>query len=143
MAWPLTFWASAEAWPGPGWRRLFESAWPSYRGWCLREGSVARPDLGTGHRALGGALAERVPAGERLVDLADGNEIAARMLTLYNPPAYLAGCSQAVYRRGAPALVRNYDYAPLLLERVVTNLSATGRRIVGMSDCLWGLVDGM
>src|SRR4051812_36967154 len=143
MAWPLTFWATAEPWPGPGWQRLFRATWPSYRHWYLREGSAARPDLGTAHLALTAHMPELMPAWERLVGLADGNGIASRLLTLYNPPAYLAGCSQAVYRRGSPALVRNYDYAPLLLERVVTDLSCTGRRIVGTSDCLWGLVDGM
>lgn len=52
------------------------------------------------------------------------------------------GCSQAVHL-AEPALVRNYDYAPELLERVVLGTAFTGRRVVGMSDCLWGLVDGM
>jgi predicted choloylglycine hydrolase len=48
------------------------------------------------------------------------------MLTLYNPPAYLTGCSQAVHL-AEPALVRNYDYAPELLERVVLGTFFTGR----------------
>jgi predicted choloylglycine hydrolase len=143
-AWPLTFWAIAEPWPGPAWQRLFTATWPGYRGWYLREGAAARPDLATCRQALAIHMPELVPVWERLVELAGGNEIAARMLSLYNPPPYLAGCSQAVFQRGGPpVLVRNYDYAPLLLERVVTGTSLLGRRVIGMSDCLWGLVDGM
>src|SRR5262249_58349060 len=69
--------------------------------------------------------------------------LAAPMLTLYNPPPFMSGCSQAVHLGGEPALVRNYDYAPELFERVVFGSSFTGRPVVGMSDCLWGLVDGM
>jgi len=40
-------------------------------------------------------------------------------------------------------LVRNYDYRPDLCERVVYSSAFTGRRVIGTSDCLWGLVDGM
>jgi predicted choloylglycine hydrolase len=141
--WPLTFWAIAEPWPGPAWQHLFTLTWPGYRSWYLREGTAARPDLATCQQALATHMPELLPAWQRLAELAGGNEIAARMLTLYNPPAYLAGCSQAVYRGHPSALVRNYDYAPLLLERVVLGSSLCGRRVVGMNDCLWGLVDGM
>lgn len=63
-------------------------------------------------------MPELVPTWERLAGLAGGDPLAAQMLTLYNPPAYLTGCSQAVHL-GQPALVRNYDYAPEPLERVV------------------------
>src|SRR5262249_61730718 len=69
--------------------------------------------------------------------------LAAPMLTLYNPPPFMGGCSEAVDLGAERALVRNYDYAPELFERVVFGSSFTGRQVVGMSDCLWGLVDGM
>jgi predicted choloylglycine hydrolase len=65
------------------------------------------------------------------------------MLTLYNPPPYITGCSQAVHLGADRALVRNYDYAPELFERGVLGSSFTGRQVAGTSDCLWGLVDGM
>jgi len=141
--WPVTFWALAEPWPGPAWQHLFAARWPGYRSWYLRDGSAARPGLEACRRALATHMPELVPAWHRLVELAGGGELPARMLTLYNPPAYLAGCSQAVQTVGRPALVRNYDYAPQLLERVVYGTALTGRRVLGMGDCLWGLVDGM
>jgi predicted choloylglycine hydrolase len=140
--WPLTFTALAEPLPGPGWQGAFSSAWPGYRRWYLRDGMSARTGLDTCAGMLARHMPELVPTWERLVELAGGDPLAAQMLTLYNPPAYLTGCSQAVHL-AEPALVRNYDYAPELLERVVLGTAFTGRRVVGMSDCLWGLVDGM
>ena len=87
-------------------------------------------------------MPELVPTWERLVDLTGPDETAARMLTLWDPPRFLPGCSQAVLD-SPPALVRNYDYSPDLFERVVYSSSFTGRRVIGMGDCLWGLLDGM
>jgi predicted choloylglycine hydrolase len=141
--WPLTFHAIAEPVPGPAWQGLFSATWPGYRGWYLRDGLAARPDLATCRRMLQAHMPELVPTWHRLVELAGGGELPARMLSLWCPPAYLAGCSQAVHRGETPALVRNYDYAPQLLERVVYGSALTGRRVLGMSDCLWGLLDGM
>jgi predicted choloylglycine hydrolase len=90
-------------------------------------------------------MPELVPTWRRLCELAGRDEVAARMLALYNAPPYVTGCSQAVLRSD-PAhavLVRNYDYGPDLFERVVYSSAFTGRRVIGMGDCLWGLLDGM
>ncbi len=40
-------------------------------------------------------------------------------------------------------LVRNYDYAPSRFEGVVQATAWGKHRVIGMSDCLWGLLDGM
>jgi predicted choloylglycine hydrolase len=140
---PLTFYSVAEPVPGPAWQRLFRSTWPAYRRWYLRDGEAARTDLPMCRRMLATHMPELVPTWERLAGLAGGDPLAAQMLTLYNPPPYITGCSQAVHRGAERALVRNYDYAPALFERVVLGSSFTGRQVVGTSDCLWELVDGM
>ncbi len=140
---PTAFYGIREATPGPQWRALFDATWASYRAWYLKDGDVARPRLDVARHRLAGHMPELVPTWERLVELADGDETAARMLTLWNPPAFLPGCSQAVLTGDTPVLVRNYDYRPDLCERVVYSSAFTGRRVLGMSDCLWGLVDGM
>jgi predicted choloylglycine hydrolase len=140
---PTTFYGIHEGTPGPQWRALFDATWASYRAWYLKDGDVARPRLDIARHRLAGHMPELVPTWERLVELADGDETAARMLTLWNPPAFLPGCSQAVLTGDTPVLVRNYDYRPDLCERVVYSSAFTGRRVLGMSDCLWGLVDGM
>ena len=88
-------------------------------------------------------MPELVPTWRRLVCLAGGDETAARMLTLVDPPRFLPGCSQAVLSGDAPTLIRNYDYQPDLCERVVYSSAFTGRHVIGTADCLWGLLDGM
>jgi predicted choloylglycine hydrolase len=65
------------------------------------------------------------------------------MLSLYDPPPLVTGCSQAVLTHPEPLLVRNYDFDPELLEGVLALTAYTGRRVLGMSDCLWGLLDGV
>jgi predicted choloylglycine hydrolase len=77
-----------------------------------------------------------------LADLAD-DDLAATMLTLWDPPKFLPGCSQVGLVDGSPALLRNYDYSPDLFEQVVYSTMFDRRRVIGTSDCLWGLLDGM
>lgn len=39
--------------------------------------------------------------------------------------------------------MRNYDYHPDLFEWPVISSAFTGRRVIGTSHCMWGLLDGM
>lgn len=139
----FTFRAIEEHEPGPKWQALFGELWPSYRAWFLREGESARPTYAVSLRMLRAHMPELVPTYERLVELAGGGDLEARMLSMWRPPAYIAGCSQGVWTRGEPLLVRNYDYAPSRFDGVVLSTAWTGRRVIGMSDCLWGLLDGI
>jgi predicted choloylglycine hydrolase len=140
---PFTFHAFAEPAPGPRWRAFFEASWPVYRQWYLKEGDAARPSYVTARRMLHTCMPELIGVYDRLVDLAGGGDVAARMLSLYRPPPYLAGCSQAAIAGTDPVLVRNYDYAPSRFEGVVQSTAWGKHRVIGMSDCLWGLLDGM
>jgi predicted choloylglycine hydrolase len=141
---PFTFRALEELELGPKWTAVFEEKWPHYKAWFLREGEGARPSYATSVRMLRAHMPELIPAYERVVELAGGGDLAARMLSLYKPPPYLAACSQGAWTRdGGPALVRNYDYAPSRAEGVIWSTKLLGRRVLGMSDCLWGLLDGM
>ncbi len=83
---PFTFRAVAEARPGPTWQALFEERWPSYQAWFLQEGEAARPSYGTSIRMLRAHMPELVPVYERVVELAGGGDLAARMLSMYKPP---------------------------------------------------------
>jgi predicted choloylglycine hydrolase len=135
--------AVEELAPGAKWKARFDAMWPGYRAWYLREGEAARPDLATATAALERHMPELMPVYERLVELGGGDELAARMLTLYRPPGFVVGCSQGAWTRGEPVLVRNYDYPADRLEGIVYLTEWTGRRVLGMSDCLWGLLDGI
>jgi predicted choloylglycine hydrolase len=140
----LAFEAIEELEPGERWRRSFREMWPAYRGWYLKEGESARPDLDTCRRKLREHMPELMPTYERLVELTEGDELAARFLSLYRPPGFIVGCSQGAWNRdGEPVLVRNYDYPASRAEGIIVSTAWTGRRVIGMSDCLWGLLDGI
>lgn len=142
-AW-LSFQAIEELEPSERWRASHEAMWPAYRAWYLKEGESARPDRATCRRMLEEHMPELVPTYESLVELADGDELAERFLSLYRPPGFVVGCSQGAWTRdGVPVLVRNYDYPASRAEGIVYSTAWTGRRVIGMSDCLWGLLDGV
>lgn len=136
---------------GPGWQATFERAWPGYRAWFLRSGAVGRPSFLESRRALREHMPELVPTWERLVELATpeggGGDVEARFLSLWCPPPYIAGCSQGVWLDPSgnepPALIRNYDFAPLLLEGNWLATRWTGQRVVALGDCAWGALDGV
>ena len=128
--------------PGPGWARFFHESWPEYRDWFLQEGERARPTYLASRRALQTHMPELVETYGQLVDLGGGTDLVARGLVFYCPPPYLTSCSQAVWTRDTPMLVRNYDYAPALWERLLVRTDWC-RPVLGMSDCLWGLLDGI
>jgi len=142
-AFPFTMYGIREETPGPRWQALFEATWPAYRAWYLSEGDDARPDLATCRARLAKHMPELLPTWEAMVALAGEDEVAARMLTHWDLPQFLPGCSQAVIAGERPVLVRNYDYSPDLFEGVVYSSAFNGRRVIGTGDCLWGLLDGM
>ncbi len=88
-------------------------------------------------------MPELVPTWERLIDLTGGDEIAARMLSLYCPTPYVTGCSQAIWSGDEPVLVRNYDYHPSACEGTFLHSNWSGTRTLVSSDCLWGVLDGL
>jgi predicted choloylglycine hydrolase len=141
---PFTFRALAEAQPGPIWAGLFAERWPAYRDWFLQEGDAARPSYGAAVGMLAEHMPELIPTFERLCALAGGGDLAARMLALVEPPPFLSACSQGVIAGpDGPVLVRNYDYLAERLEGVLWWTAWTRGRVIGMSDLLWGLLDGM
>ncbi len=139
----FTMFGIREEKPGPRWRALFEATWPAYRAWYLQEGDEVRPDFATAREQLVRHMPELVSTWEAMVALSGDDEVAARMLTLWHAPAFAPGCSQAAQVGHDPIVVRNYDYDPDLFEWVVYSSEFTSRRVIGTSDCLWGLLDGM
>jgi predicted choloylglycine hydrolase len=139
----FTLFGIREGRPGPRWQALFAATWPAYRAWYLRDGDDARPTLVTARAQLTKYMPELVSTWEAMVALTGDDNLAARMLTLWDAPAFAPGCSQAAQVSGDPILVRNYDYSPELFEWVVYSSEFNSRKVIGTSDCLWGLLDGM
>jgi predicted choloylglycine hydrolase len=146
---PLTVYGINEPTPGPRWQGLFAATWPGYRRWYLQRDVRARPSLSLAQDMLATHMPELLPTYCRMVELAEqipgaaDSDVAARMLTLWDPPRFLPGCSQAVIVEPEIAVCRNYDYSPELWERVVYSSRFGNRKVIGNNDCLWGLIDGM
>lgn len=147
MAIQISFQTLIEDEPGAGWQALFDRFWPGYRAWFLRNSSVARPTYLECRRAMREHMPELVPTWQRLAELAGDGDIESRFLSQWCPPPYITGCSQAVWVDATghepPALVRNYDFAPGLLEGSWLSTEWCGQRVVAMGDCIWGALDGM
>jgi predicted choloylglycine hydrolase len=139
----LTFESIDEAQPGPAWQRRFEDHWPAYKRWFLSAGDAARPSYLASLRQLKKHMPELVPVYERMVALAGGGDMTARFLAHYCPPPFFGACSQAVWLDGEPALVRSYDYSPLLSDGLIMRTRWARRGVIAMSDGMNGVLDGM
>lgn len=137
------FRAVSEDAPGAKWRALFGEYWPAYRRWWLSEGAAARPSLAECRAALAEHMPELVPLHEALCAEAGADDLAARFLSFWRPPAYLSACSQAIWPGAEPLLVRNYDYSPKAFDALLLRTRWRGRAVMGVTDGLWGLVDGI
>jgi predicted choloylglycine hydrolase len=139
---PLTVRAFAEDEPGERMAAQLNTVWPAFRRWW-HEGANERPDIDEGRERLEQHMPELVPAWQRLTAMLGGDPVAGAALTLWNPPPFLTGCSQAAVLPGGPALIRNYDWDYRLFDATVARTGYGGRRVLGMLDCLWGLLDGI
>ena len=132
-----------EPTPGDRWLELFQRAWPAYRAWFLSEGDDARPDLVTCRAELNRYMPEMVSLWQSLVELAGGDPVVGRMLSMVDPPPYVTGCSQVVRTGSEPMLIRNYDYRPDACEGLFLRSRWRDVGVIASSDCLWGALDGM
>lgn len=144
MSATLTFDAVSEARPGPRWLARWHRSWPAYEAWFCARGGDAGPSRAACGEALAEHMPELVPVWEELTALAGGSDRAARFFSTWCPPAYLGGCSLAALADADDVqLVRNYDLSPDLNEGLLLRTEWTGRAVMGMTEFLWGLSDGI
>lgn len=139
----ISFIAIAEDKPGPKWRAVFDRHWHAYSRWFLREGIKQRPTYLTSLKSLKAHMPELLPSYEAVVAAAGGGDLEARFLSMWCPPIYVGGCSQALIAGENPMLIRSYDYSPRLLEGTWLASRFNGKRVIAMVDCLWGILDGI
>jgi len=129
--------------PGEKWAALFHALWPEYHAWFHCQGDAARPTYGECIRQLRRYMPELEPTYRKLTELAGGGDSASRFLSMYCPPPYLSGCTQAVWTGDEPVLVRNYDYSVERLEGVLLKTRWNDQTVIAMSDASWGVLDGI
>ncbi|MGZ8632110.1 MAG: C45 family autoproteolytic acyltransferase/hydrolase [Actinomycetota bacterium] len=141
-----TFRTIDEPQPGAKLAAVFATRAEAYTAWYLQEGDAARPSAVEGIEALRAHMPELVPAYEAMVrEVGADDTVATRMFTMWKPPGSAIACSQAVLQEGerGPRLVRNYDYPAELMDAVILKSAFTERRVIGVTDAVWGLCDGM
>jgi predicted choloylglycine hydrolase len=139
----LPFRARDEPWQGRYVGLEFARRWPVYRSWFRRAGSAAPPDLRICRLMIDRHMPELVPLYDRLLVALGADEEQARFLSLWCPPNFMHGCTQAIWRRQPFGLIRNYDYIPGLCDALLLRSVWLGNPVLAMSDCVWGALDGM
>lgn len=132
-----------EPYAGEKWQALFSRLWPAYKSWYLSQGLEGRPTYLECREALERYLPRFMPTYETLCELGGGSDLAARFLSLWKPPAYIAGCSQVVWPGDEPVLIRNYDYAPEASDGIILRSSWNGMKVIAMVDSMSGALDGI
>ncbi len=128
---------------GEKWLNFYQQTIEGYRKWFLHEGELSRPDYATCHQAIKQYMPEFESLWLSLIELTNADEMDARLLSFYSPAAYASGCSQAVWAKYNPILVRNYDYDLNLAEMRVLKSRWFDTEVIASTDCLWGVLDGM
>jgi predicted choloylglycine hydrolase len=129
--------------PGEAIAHEFARSWPSYRRWFLHEGEQARPSYAQSRDALRTWMPEIFDDYVAMVNAVGGGDLEARFLSHWCPPPLVAACSIAMIAGRTPMLIRNYDYPPSLCDALSLRTHWSGRSMIGMSDCGWGLMDGI
>jgi predicted choloylglycine hydrolase len=138
-----TFRFVAEERPGRAWQERFAASWPAVKGWYLKDGLEARPTVAECERAFDQHMPELKPMWQHVCALAGGADLESRMLSCWSPPNVFDGCSVAVTDDDGPILIRNYDFDPRTTGSVIIHTNWSGRRVIGLSEAYWGLLDGM
>ncbi len=137
----LEFHSRVDVNTGEGLAHWFHQVWPAYQRWsALRKtplSAAASRDMLQKH------MPELVATYDTLCHTLGADEEVASFLALYNPPSFRAACSQVIWRREPLQLIRNYDFPAHLSDRQLLHSSWNGTRVIAMTDCLWGVLDGM
>ncbi|GGK72167.1 C45 family autoproteolytic acyltransferase/hydolase [Amphritea balenae] len=132
-----------ELTPGDKFSQLFNKSWPAYKAWYLDEGEAARPSYLECISALNEYMPELVPLYQELLKLLDCDDLQARFLSLYCPPTFYSGCSQLIYKKHEPVIIRNYDFPAFLCEGTILRSHWRDKQVIAMADCVWGVLDGI
>lgn len=129
--------------PGEKWLQFYQYSIEGYTKWFLQEGEFNRPDYQTCHNAIKQYMPEFESLWLSLIKLTGADDLQARLLSFYCPAPYASGCSQAVWTKYNPILVRNYDYDLNLTETRIQKSKWFDTEVIASTDCLWGVLDGM
>jgi predicted choloylglycine hydrolase len=134
----MTFHASDDGRPeSPAWAARVRPEWP-HVGRHVDASTWTSEGRAAAVASFAEHMPELVPVMEELAASIDLPEAGA-VLTQATLKPFFAACSQTGV---AGTLVRNYDFDPAVCSRVISRTEYL-RLVIGMSEFLWGLLDGM
>lgn len=128
---------------GGKWLSFYRETIDSYKQWFLNEGEFNRPSYQACHNAIKEHMPELEAMWLSMIELTEADDLEARLLSFYCPSPYISGCSQAVWSKYNPVLVRNYDYDLALCEMRIMKTRWFETEVIASLDSLWGVLDGM
>ena len=137
----LVFSSQIEHFLGEKLSVIYSRAWPAYHRWLSRAPEHISASLG--REKLKYFMPELLTTYDGLCRMLGADEKTCAFLSLYKPPVFRAGCSQACQTGDVVELVRNYDFPAELSDRLLLHTNWNGTRVIAMTDCLWGVIDGM
>ncbi len=139
---PILFTAQLERAIGDKLSQDFHSVWPGYHRWFqLSEHPVYDQER---RHQISLHMPGLLHTYDTLCDSLSADKHVAAFLSLYNPPSFPTGCSQMAWQHNnVNRLIRNYDFPPSLSERKLLFTNWYGTKVMAMSDCIWGVLDGI
>jgi len=119
----------------------YANTWPAYHRWLSR--APERVTAEEGRKKIQQYMPELISTYDGLCHAFGADEQTCAFLCLYKPPVFRSGCSQASKTSHGIELVRNYDFPSQLCDRLLLQTNWNGTRVIAMTDCLWGVIDGM
>lgn len=137
----LLFTAQLEYHVGDKLCQDFFSVWPAYHRWFqLSEHPVTGVE---GRLQIARHMPELLGTYDTLCANLQADEHVSAFLSLYNPPSFPTGCSQMAWNRESKSLIRNYDFPASLSEKKLLCTNWNGTKVMAMTDCIWGVLDGI
>jgi len=137
----LSFSSQKEHFVGQKLAVIYARTWPNYHRWLNR--APERITAEQGRAKLQAYMPELLATYDNLWTAFGGDEKTGAFLSLYKPPTFRSGCSQACKITGEFELVRNYDFPSKLCDKLLLHTNWNGTKVIAMTDCLWGVLDGM
>ena len=137
----LSFHSKKEHFVGDKLALVYAYTWPNYHRWLSRAPERITAEIG--RAKLQEYMPELLSTYDSLCHAFGADEQTGAFLSLYKPPTFRSGCSQACQVTGEIELVRNYDFPAKLCDRLLLHTNWNGTKVIAMTDCLWGVLDGM
>ena len=102
------------------------------------------PDPEECRRRVGEHMPEMLCLFDSMAGFADDDPAMIAALAGIDPPPLIpAGCTVRAFTRPRPTMLRNYDFHPDATSAVILRTEWSGRHVLGMSEGVSGLLDGV